>query len=200
MHQIKENTTPAELPTGIKLHMGIAEQGKLYAIEGNHKLALLYYRNAMSRSVEAKDPEVFFRHYLEAALESMEKLGYNEEVLAYCDKAIQMYEENPPANEVSRIDLAYIHQKRGITLMKLSQKEEAKKALKMAIDLMKKENQKLPLAITFLRWLASGLHLDTRRLQAEQDRNNYYHIRKENVDPKRAIKLPDENLLIAMQG
>ena len=51
---------------GLKLHMGIAEQGKVYAVEGDHKLTLLYYRAAMNMSMQAKDPELFFRVYQSA--------------------------------------------------------------------------------------------------------------------------------------
>ena len=177
------------------LHMGIAEQGKVYALAGDHKMALLYYKNAMHLTVQAKDPELFFRHYLEAALESMEVLGYFDEVLAYAEKAIGMYEKNPPKDEISKLDLAYIYQKKGIALMKKGEKEEAKKAMKKAIDMMKKQKHPATLANTLYRWLSGGLHLDTKRILAEQKRNNYFSIRPETVDPTRAIKIPDEQLM-----
>ena len=177
------------------LHMGIAEQGKMYALSGDHKMALLYYKNAMHLTVQAKDPEIFFRHYLEVALESMEILEYFDEVLAYTDKAIAMYDNNPPKDEIARIDLAHIYQKKGIALMKKAEVTAAKTALKQGIDLMKKEGHSLPLANTLYRWLASGFHLDPKRIIAEQNRNKYFSVRPETVDPKRAIKLPDEQLM-----
>lgn len=177
--------------SSLNIHMGIAEQGKLYALEGNHKLAMVYYREAMNKCMQAGDPELFFRVYLEAALESLEWLGMYEEVVAYCDRALALYEQTPPPDEMARLDLIYIHQKKGINLMKKGQKEEAQAVLKTAIDMMKKEGHPLPLASAFLRWLASGFHLDEKRMIAEQQKNQYFSVRKDTVNPERAIKLPD---------
>ncbi len=181
--------------SGLKLHMGVAEQGKLFALEGDHQKALLYYRSAMHMCVKAGDPEVFFRTYLESALESMEILEFHEEVLKYCKEAIELYEKNPPASEIARIDLAHIYQKRGIILLKSGKKEEAREALKIALERIKEENGRLPLSETLLRWLQVGYHLDPKRIYSEQKKCQYFSVRKENVNPDMAIRLPDEQLL-----
>lgn len=194
----EKNVDQQEVPQGLKLHMGVAEQGKIYAVEGNHKLALVYYQTAISMTVQAGDPELFFRVYLESALESMEYLGLLEEVLDYCDQALKLYEKNPPPedNEFARLDFANIHQRKGIILYKLNKKEEAQEFLKKAIELIKKENGKFPLAQKVLRWAQIGYHIDEPRILAEQKLNNYFTVTKESLRPDFAIKLPDEQNIL----
>jgi tetratricopeptide (TPR) repeat protein len=195
MSTTTSNSTTAAPSGAFKIHLGIAEQGKLYALEGNHKLALLYLRHAMHLTVEAGDPEVFFRVYLEAALESMEHLEYFDEVLSYTEQAIQLYEDNPPESKIAKMDLAYIHQKKGVILLKQKQNKAAAESFQTAINMMDAEGHAMPLSKALSRWAMGGLHLDNRRILAEQQRNNYFNVRKDNVDPKLAIKLPNENML-----
>lgn len=187
--------TPTEGLEGPMIHLGIAEQGKVYALAGDHKLALLYLRHAMHLTVQAGDPELFFRVYLEAALESMERLGYFEEVLSYTDKAIDLYADQSLDHVVACKDLASIHQKRGVILLKQKKNKEAAPAFQKAIDLMAEKGQNMPLSETLLRWAKGGLFIDERRILQEQERQHYFSVRTENVDPKRAIKLPNENML-----
>lgn len=187
--------TATEGLEGPMIHMGIAEQGKVYAVAGDHKLALLYLRHAMHLAVEAGDPEVFFRVYLEAALESMERLGYFEEVLSYTDKAIDLYAGQSLDHVVARKDLASIHQKRGVILLKQKKNKEAAAAFQTAIDLMTEKGQTMPLSQTLLRWAKGGLFIDERRILQEQERLHYFSVRADTVNPKRAIKLPNENML-----
>ncbi len=195
-NQTQAQSPPAE---GLKLHMGVAEQGKIYAVEGNHKLALAYYQSAINMTVQAGDPELFFRLYLESALESMEHLGMHNEVLDYCNRALKIYEETPPAedNNFAKLDFANIHQRKGIVLFKMDRKEEAKEFLKKAIDLIKKENGKFPLAEKVMRWAQSCFHIDEKRILSEQKSSNYFTVKKESLRPEAAIKLPDEkNMMV----
>src|SRR5215212_4391682 len=107
-------TSAAETPqAGAKLHMGIAEQGKVHALLGQHALALVYYRHAIHMAVQVQDPEIFFRHYLECVMESLEQMGSYTEVLAYCAKAIDFYTQNPPPNPLAQRDLAHIYERQG---------------------------------------------------------------------------------------
>lgn len=176
----------------IEMHLGIAEQGKVYAVEGHHKMALLYYQTAISMTVEAGDPELFFRSYLESALESMEHLGMYTEVLDYCDRALDLYTKTPPPNEFARFDFAHIHQKKGIVLFKMGRNEEAKTYLQKAISLIRAEKGKLPLSDKMLRWIQMGYHLDEQRILKEQYQLNYFSVNKANVQPALAVKLPNE--------
>jgi tetratricopeptide (TPR) repeat protein len=173
-----------------RLHLGLAEQGKLHALAGDQKLALAHYREAMRLAVQSGASEVFFRHYLDCILESLEQMEAFAEVLESCDRAVRHYAENPPANPVARLDLATIHQRRGAVLLKAGRPAEARPALEAALALVRESQQALPLARTLLRWVAGGLHVDARRVLAEQQRCGYFTVRPGNVMPDRAIPLP----------
>ncbi len=198
-----EKKNHQEAPEGMKLHMGIAEQGKLYALAGEYKKALLYYRQAIHMSVQAGDPEIFFRHYLECVMECLEQTECYEEVLEYCAKAVQFYSENPPDGEIEQWNIAHIYQKEGVILLKSGDPSGAtaslKKALAAAEALGKPTRQTLPLAQNLLRWLQSGLHIDGQRILAEQKRTRYYSVRRDTVTPTRAVKLPNEQILLSQQ-
>jgi tetratricopeptide (TPR) repeat protein len=181
--------------TGIQLHVGIAEQGKLYTLAGQHALALLYYRHAIQMTVQAQDPEIFFRHYLECVMETLEQMGAYSEVLAYCDKAIDFYRQHPPPNPLAQRDLAHIYERQGAVLLKSGAKAQAAQAFEEALQLVKASGQTLPLIQTLLRWVKSGLHIDPHRVLAEQRRTQYFSVRSDTVDARRAVKLPDEQLL-----
>lgn len=183
-------------PSGPRLHMGIAEQGKLLALEGDHVQALHYYRAAMQMSVQAKDPEVFFRHYLDCVMESLEHMGAFDEVLAYCDKAISLYAESPPPNPVATMDLASIHLRRGVILLKKGDAAGARESLRSAAATARTVGGSLALADTLLRWLDARLHLDPQRVLAEQKRTRYFSVRRETVDPRRAVKLADAEVVM----
>ncbi len=182
---------PSATPEGVKLHVGIAEQGKLYALQGGHSRALHYYRVAMRLAVEAGDPEVFFRHYLDCVMESLEHMGAYAEVIAYCDKAIALYEERPPPNEMAVLDLATIHLRRGVVLLKSGDKDEARAAFERAVAVTRAARLAMPLAQTLLRWLRASFHIDVARVVSEQRRARYFTVRPDTVDPSRAIVLAD---------
>jgi tetratricopeptide (TPR) repeat protein len=179
---------------GARLHMGIAEQGKVYALAGKHALALQYYRHAIHMAVQAGDPEIFFRHYLECVMESLEQMGAHVEVLAYCEKAVAFYGEHPPTNLLEQRDLAHVYERQGAVLLKSGDKEGAAAAFEAAVKTADGGSQALPLAQTLLRWTRSGLHVDANRVLAEQRRTHYFSVRGDTVDAGRAIRLPDDQL------
>jgi tetratricopeptide (TPR) repeat protein len=189
-----ETEQVANATTGAMLHMGIAEQGKVYALAGKHALALQYYRHAIHMTVQAGDPEIFFRHYLECVLESLEQMGAHAEVLAYCEKAIAFYGDHPPANLLAQRDLAHVYERQGSVLLKSGDKEGAAGAFETALRKAEGTGQALPLAQMLLRWTRSGLHVDANRVLAEQRRTHYFSVRGDTVDAGRAIKLPDDQL------
>jgi tetratricopeptide (TPR) repeat protein len=170
------------------VHVGIAEQGKLVALRGDHREALIHYRAALRMAVEQGAPEAFCRHYTECALESLELMGAHAEVLAYCEQALAHYRERPPSTPLGRHDLAHIQLRRGICLLKSGEREAAREALAAATSV---DDRLLPLAATLLRWLQSGLHVDPARVLAEQRRHDYFSVHESRVDRKRAIPLPD---------
>ncbi|MCB9529514.1 MAG: peptidylprolyl isomerase [Myxococcales bacterium] len=169
-----------------RIHLGVAEQGKLHALRGEHPLALQHYREAMNQAVRFGEPEVFYRHYLECALESLELMGALDEVVAWCDAALEHYRAHPPQTAVGARDLAHIHQRRGIALMKRGHRDPARAALAEAIEL---QDGAMPLAATLLRWIDSRLHCDAARITAEQRRQGFFSVRADTVDARRAVPL-----------
>lgn len=170
-----------------RLHVGLTEQGKLLALAGDHRGALAHYREAMAVAVRAREPEVFFRHNLECVLESLELMGAFDEVVAYCDRAIDHYRARPPAHDVARRDLAHVHQRRGVVLLKRGERAAARPDLAEAVRL---QPRGMPLAAALLRWVDAGLHFDAARVTAEQRRHNSFCVRPEAVARDRAIPLP----------
>ncbi len=175
------------VPSTRRLHVGLTEQGKLHALAGEHRLALAHYREAMAVAVRAGEPEVFFRHSLECALESLELLGAYDEVLVYCDRAIAHYRKQPPAHAVATRDLAHVHQRRALVLLKRGEREAAREDLAACLRL---QPGSMPLASTLQRWVAGGLHFDPARIVAEQHRHQAFCVRRDTVAPERAIPLP----------
>ena len=100
-------------------HVSLAESGKAAALRGDHANALLRYRDAMRLAAEQHAPEVFRRHYLEISLESLELLEEFDPVIEYCDRAIAHYAAHPPQSDLASLDLASIHQRKGVVLMKM---------------------------------------------------------------------------------
>jgi tetratricopeptide (TPR) repeat protein len=181
-----------EAPEGARLHLGIAEQGKLYALEGDYAGALFYYRKAMQMSVEAGHPEVFFRHYLECVMESLEHMGAYPEIIEYCEKALGIYSETPPESEVALRDQAHIYQKLGVVCMKSGDSEGARRAFGQALAVLAGTEQTLPLTKTLLGWIERNMHFDPRRVVDEQEMVGYFTVRRDRVEPANAVKLPDE--------
>jgi len=189
------NTTQTtEDSASARLHMGIAERGKMYALAGDHTKALQYYRVAMHVTVKAKDPEIFFRHYLECVMESLEHMRAYDEVLAYCDKAIELYTQTPPPNEMATMDLASIHLRRGIILLKKNEREAAKGSFAASRKTAQSVGGDVALAGVLLRWAQAGYSIEPARILAEQKRGGYFVVRKEVVDASRAIELSDADL------
>lgn len=170
------------------LHLGLAENGKLHALKGEHHEALRHYREAMRLAVERGAPEVFFRHYTQCVLESLEHLGNLDEVLAFCERAEAHYRDNPPPHELARLDRASHHERRGVALLKRGRTLEARAAFEAATAEV--GGGRPALAHTLLGWLRRGLQVDARRLRAEQDRHRYFSVRKDAVDASLAIPLP----------
>lgn len=162
-------------------HLRLAEAGKLAALRADHRTALGHYREAMRIAVTSGAPEVFFRHYLEAALESLELLESFDDVLAYCTKAIEHYATRPPEHAVAELDLAWIHQRRGCVLLKRGELAPAKASLEQAIARAARIDVQLPLAALLLDWLRRGLAVTRHRVLAEQRRLRYFSVRPDTV-------------------
>ncbi len=183
-------STSASAGSGRKHHIGIAEHGKVLALAGDHKGALRHYREAMAQAVRAAEPEVFFRHYLECSIESLELMNAYDEVLAYCERAIEHYRQHattPELEALAQRDLAHVYQRQGVILFKQGHKSEARTALREALRL---QPGTMPLATSLLQWIDRNLHGDAARILAEQRRHGYFSVRTDTVDRSRAVAVP----------
>ncbi len=170
------------------LHVGIAEQGKLHALAGDHQEALRHYREAIRLAVASGSPEVCFRHYTQCVLESLERLAAWDEILAFCERVQAHYAANPPPHELARLDLAGAHERRGVVLLKRGDAPAARAALALAVE--HAGAGRMPLAEELLGWLRRGMQVDARRVQQQQERHRYFIVEREAVRSERAIPLP----------
>ena len=102
-------------------HLSIAEAGKVLALKGNHEEALRHYREAIRIAVSTKSPEIFFRHYTQCVLESLEHSGSHEEVNEYCRSADEHYRNLDISLPIIRRDHASTLERWGINLLKAGQ-------------------------------------------------------------------------------
>jgi tetratricopeptide (TPR) repeat protein len=151
--------------------------GQAAALRGDHRTALGHYREAMHLVVRERLPEVVFRHYLEATVESLELMGAYREVLDYCERAIGHYDINPPANDLALLDLATIHQRLGVVLLKSGDREGGRIALEAALATVARGGGRLELAHLLLGWLQRGLTISPDRILTEQRRLHYFSVR-----------------------
>ncbi|MDA0165731.1 hypothetical protein OM076_36020 [Solirubrobacter ginsenosidimutans] len=165
-----------------RAHLSIAETGKRAALRGDHTTALGHYREAMHLAVSSGAPEVFFRHYLEATMESLELMNDFGSVIEYCERAVEHYREHPPAHPVAWLDLASIHQRHGCVLLKQGDVGPARVAFEQAIDIAARAPAHLPLAEALGGWLRRGLFVSPERMLAEQRRYRYFCVRPETVE------------------
>ncbi|MGY6409877.1 MAG: hypothetical protein ACXIUV_02440 [Alkalilacustris sp.] len=171
------------------MHLGVAEAGKVHALARRHAEALRHYREAMRLAVAARAPEVFFRHYLQCTLESLEMMESYAEVIRLCEDADAHYARNGHALELHRRDHAAILERLGLVRLKAGA-EGAEAALRQAVALAGPGG--LPLAEEVLGWLARRLSPTPARLTDAQRRRRYFTVRPDQVDPARARPLPPD--------
>lgn len=177
------------LTDGAARHLGIAEAGKLAALAGEHDDALRHYREALRMAVAAGAPEVFFRHYTQCVLESLERSGSYAEVIEYCERADEHYRGVAHLTAFQRRDHGAMLERLGSVLAKAGRSEEALVLLTRAVDLA--GATALPLAVALTDWLRRGLQVDVRRITELQDHHRYFTVRPDLVDASIATALPD---------
>lgn len=182
--------TPQALPSSraSMLHIGLAEHGKQQALAGQHAEALRHYREAMQRATAVGAPEVFLRHYTQCALESLERMGAWDEVLAACDNAAKHYRQHPPRDDVARKDQASFLERAGVVLLRQQRVQAAQQHFMQALAAA--GPLPMPLSRTLLGWLRSHLHLSLERLEAELQRQTYWSVRADCTRREWAVALP----------
>ncbi len=170
-----------------ELHYSIAEQGKVYALKGKHQDALKHYREAIRMAVSIKAPEVFFRHYTQCVLESLELTGSYDEVIEYCVNADVHYQKIETKIPLHIKDHAATMERKGINELKAGHIDQGKATIQTTINMV--EKGQLPLSEELMAWLSRGLSVDVSRLVSLQKKHKYFVVRKDQVDAKRARSL-----------
>lgn len=170
------------------LHLGVAEAGKASAVKGDHKEALRHYREALKLAVSSKAPEVFFRHYTQCVLESLELTDAFPDVIEFCESADAHYRETGTPTEFHRKDHGSILERLGVVLLKAGETDRAKEMLATAIATAGKAQ--VPLAEQLHGWLSRGMMADKRRIGEAQAKFGYFTVRPDQVDERRARPLP----------
>lgn len=175
-------------PSPHQIHLGIAEQGKLLALKGDHRDALRHYREAIRLAVSGKAPEIFFRHYTQCVLESLEHSGSYDEIVRFCTDADAHYAALGLDDDLRRRDHGAILERLGIVELKAGRTGVGRAALERAVETAGKGA--LPLAEEVLGWLTRGYAVDKARLHGAQTRHGQYVVRKGKVDRTIARPLP----------
>lgn len=185
-----------------EVHLSIAETGKLFALKGQHNEALRHYREALRLAVSSKAPEVFFRHYTQCVLESLELTDAYAELIQFCTDADAHYLSLNLSSSLHNRDHASVIERLGLVLLKSGKKDAARRTLQRARDLA--EDGVLPVTDEVLGWLERGFTVDTARILQSQRRHHYFVVRKDQVDRKRArpfssvqqrpVPIPNNNL------
>lgn len=175
----------------VNLHYNIAEQGKLYATQGNHKEALRHYKEALRMSQQVPKADIFFQHYSQCAMESLERIEAYDEVITFCDKCIDFMETKDDLQEhpIFIKYLASLWERKGVQYLFLQEKEEAIEAFEAAIALMKLN--KLPLAQELHGWCKRGYTITKQQIENHLKKHQYFTVRKENVNAQIAVELPE---------
>ncbi|MFO1368493.1 MAG: hypothetical protein U1F46_05805 [Marinagarivorans sp.] len=174
-----------------EMHFAVAEYGKVMALQKNHTDALRHYREAIRMAVSIKAPEVFFRHYTQCVLESLELTGTYSDVIEFCENADRHYSALEVSRAVHKKDWASVLERLAINLVKAGQIAAAKEAIHRALGCA--EDIPMPLAQELNQWLQRGLHVDNNRLLALQKKHHYFVVRPEQVNASQARSLESLN-------
>jgi tetratricopeptide (TPR) repeat protein len=168
-----------------RLHLGVAEAGKLLALKGRHTQALAKYREALRLAHGARAPQLFARHYLHCVLESLEHLGAYTHAAELAGAAADSA-ANPDPTPFQKRDRAHLLERQGVNLARAGDVVTARAVLAAALEL----DAGLPLARALLEWTARGLAINPARLAAAQRQHGYWVVRPGTVDAARAAESP----------
>jgi tetratricopeptide (TPR) repeat protein len=169
------------------LHLRIAEKGKMYCLEGNYRQALRHFKEAIRMTQHQPGGDVFFQHYTQCVMETLELSGANDEVISYCEKFLDFLEEKEEQTAMARAYRNVILEKMAIQYVIKNEKEEA-------LDLLKQINTKevnLPVAKELLNWVSRGYTVSPKQLKDLLKKHLYYIIRSEKINPAIAMELPE---------
>ncbi|MGD1847506.1 MAG: hypothetical protein ACFB10_19125 [Salibacteraceae bacterium] len=175
-------------PNPAAMHLGIAEQGKILALKGDHNEALRHYREALRISMDQRAGDVFFQHYAQCVMESLELAGQYEEVVRYCRMMHDFLDQQPEGVAAVQRHRAHVWEREAVQHLLLKDPEAALECLKAAQQLLGRGKQ--PLTDQLLGWVQRGLRVTQRQIEQAQRNSSYFVVRQGKVRPELAIALP----------
>ncbi|MFA0961051.1 hypothetical protein AB9P05_04545 [Roseivirga sp. BDSF3-8] len=169
------------------IHLGIAEQGKLYALKNNHQEALRHYREALKMVSDHKAHELFAQHYLQCTMESLELSGAYDEVITYCHRLLQVMGPEKPESPFLMRHMAATLERLAVQHLLKKEKEEARKHLERIKNIAGPGIQ--PLADQLLNWLQRGYTIRPGQIRDAQKKHRYFIVQQDKVKPEIAIDL-----------
>ncbi|QXP73719.1 hypothetical protein H0I31_12140 [Tenacibaculum sp. AHE15PA] len=170
------------------LHFRIAERGKMHALDKNYKEALRHYKEALRLTQTQKDSELFFQHYSQCVMESLEQLGSYDEVISFCEN-YRAFLNDKETNVLVKKHNAFVSERQAIQHILKEEQEEAKALLTSVQKEIGKG--KHPITDELLNWILRGYKINKDQVTRLQKKHNYFIVRKESVNPKIAMDLPD---------
>ncbi|MDA3904799.1 MAG: tetratricopeptide repeat protein [Bacteroidales bacterium] len=177
----------------INIHYGVAENGKLLATQGNHKEALMHYREALRMCQNQPGADIFFQHYSLCAMESLELMGAYTEVIEFCNKCINFLDSKTGLknNQVFLKFKASLYERKGIQYMYLQQNNNAIECFKEAQSSIEKKY--LPLCVDLMNWLMRGYSISNKQINDLQKKHSYFTVRKDNINKQITVEIPKMN-------
>jgi tetratricopeptide (TPR) repeat protein len=181
----KDNTTAHNI------HYGVAEKGKLWALDGNYKEALRYYKEALRMCQTVPNADIFFQHYSLCAMEALELMGAYNEVIDFCNKCLDFLEAKAELTGNAMADKfkASLWERMGIQYVFIGEQEEALAAFKNAAQIFDKAC--LPISQEIMQWMVRGYRIQHNQIKNLQLKHGYFAVRKDSVNESIAVALPE---------
>jgi tetratricopeptide (TPR) repeat protein len=170
------------------MHLGIVENGKIYSLKGDHTEALRHYREGIRMATKENAQEVFFQHYTQCVMESLELSGAYDEVISYCEKAIALLVDKIDVADIIKKNYVVAVEKQAVQYLLKDDKAEATTLFKKVQETVGRGKQ--PLTDELLNWLQRGYTITKQQIESSQKKHKYFTVTKENIKPEMAIELP----------
>jgi tetratricopeptide (TPR) repeat protein len=169
------------------LHVGIAEQGKIFFVEKNYPAALKHFREALKLSQGQASSDIFFQHYSQCIMEALEMMGAHAEVIDFCEKIIEFLEDKGD-DQLVALYRASLHERLAVQALFLQEKDEAKAYLLDAQKIAGKG--RLKLTDELLSWMLRGYAIQDKQVKEIQRKHKYFIITPDSIQRGIAQAIP----------
>lgn len=176
------------------MHYRIVENGKILSLEGNHKEALRHYKEGIRMCTQENAPEIFFQHYTQCVMESLELSGAYDEVIGYCEKTRELLKDKLEVSDFIKKNYAVTLEREAIQYLHKGEKQLAVELFKEVQSVVGKGAQ--PLTDELLNWTLRGYAVSKKQIENVQRKRKYFTVRKDNINREIAMELPKSVLPI----